>query len=185
MLVSDMPYTLPATVRSRCQRLYMDASDRPAVEAWLAGHADAETDIAVAMRQLGEAPLRVAAMADDDTAALVDTLGSTLTALAGRRRGIAAAAADLAGYSVTALLEQTMRMLAQLIRQRLAPGEGADAYPGLQLPTDGLNFESVFRLYDKLLSYRKLLLSSTHVREEDLREDLCSGWAAAFEAPGR
>ncbi|NNM01123.1 MAG: DNA polymerase III subunit delta' [Gammaproteobacteria bacterium] len=181
MLVSDMPYTLPATVRSRCQRLFMNAGDGPEVEQWLAEHAGDGMDIAVAMRQLGEAPLRVAAMKDDETGALIDSLSATLKSLADRRTGVASAAGELNGYSAATLLEQSMRMLTQLVRQDLAPGGGPDAYPGLQLTADGLNFENVFRLYDKLLSYRKILLTSSHVREEDLREDLCAGWAAVFD----
>lgn len=83
LLVSDQPAALPATVRSRCQRIAFAVPPRDQALAWLAGQGALDPERSAALLTLaGGAPGRVQALAELGVDRLVADLIQALTALA-------------------------------------------------------------------------------------------------------
>lgn len=125
ILVSDQPYRLPATIRSRCQRLDVRLPAREDAYAWLkaAGAKPASIDEALDAAQGN--PGLAKAYLDDDALALRRTVADDLVALAnGRRTALVAAQAWMADRPALRL-----RFAAALVRDHLGFRLGAVSEP--------------------------------------------------------
>jgi DNA polymerase-3 subunit delta' len=124
LLVADDPSRLPATIRSRCQRIDVRAPTRDEALAWLRqqhlGEADAKAALEASLGNPGQA----LAWSADDTLALRSACADDLAALArGRRSAIEVAEAWAADRPDTRLWFAAA--LARDEARRLARGEPA------------------------------------------------------------
>jgi DNA polymerase-3 subunit delta' len=159
VLVATQPSRLPATIRSRCQRLKVPAPSRAQALEWLTatrGHADWEG----ALDALGEAPL-LAAQGDPATAAEVGAeTRRTLEALAAGRTDPVAAAERWARSE----LPLRLRCFENWLTERIRHGERAGALlaevraaPYLSDAGAFLNIRELFGLIDEVRDLRATL----------------------------
>jgi DNA polymerase-3 subunit delta' len=124
LLVADDPSRLPATIRSRCQRIDVRAPTREEALAWLRGQRLGEADAGAALDASLGNPGRALAWSADDTLALRNACAEDLAALAhGRRRAL-----DVAESWAADRPDARLWFAAVLARdeaQRLARGEAA------------------------------------------------------------
>ena len=115
ILVSDQPYRLPATIRSRCQRLDVRLPAREDAYAWLKATGAKPTSIDEALDAAQGNPGLAKTYLDDDALALRCTVADDLVALAnGRRTALATAQAWMADRPALRL-----RFAAALVRDHL------------------------------------------------------------------
>jgi DNA polymerase-3 subunit delta' len=124
LLVADDPSRLPATIRSRCQRIDVRAPTREEALAWLHEQHLGEADAMAALEASLGNPGQALAWSADDTLALRGACADDLAALArGRRSALEVAAAWAADRPDTRLWFAAV--LARDEVQRLARGEPA------------------------------------------------------------
>ncbi len=85
ILVSDLPARLPATIRSRCQRIQINPPNHAQAISWLSGQGIAAVDAERALVALLGNPGRALEALADDTLALRSECQRDLQALSGRR----------------------------------------------------------------------------------------------------
>jgi DNA polymerase-3 subunit delta' len=159
MLVAQQPSRLPATVRSRCQRVRIRAPEREAARAWLTqslgeGPWDAVLDV------IGNAPLLAATL---DPRAVLQIRDETLAALADLASG-RPDAAQLADAWSRAELELRLNCFENWLTERVRRSLGAGTY-SVEMrdgthpvgADPGSNAPRLFELLDQLRSLRAAL----------------------------
>lgn len=123
ILVSERPQSLPATLRSRCQRIQLRAPDGEAAAQWLAvriGRPDRD-----ALAAAHGAPLRALELAQGDALAQRREWAELWTAVARRRKDPVAAAASVDRDAVGSHLQWAWSWLYEQFRAR-ALGQSLD-----------------------------------------------------------
>ncbi len=149
-LLSSQPDRLPATIRSRCQRLDIRRPSPATLAAWL-GVTD--TTVADAWQMAGGAPLRVAALLAQPDSKQNNELRSDLAAIADDRADpIAVAGAWANGDIELALIWLTRELHAEL--RRRVGSEGSTEVtvrtdPALHNAWRALTLRTLFEQYDK------------------------------------
>lgn len=159
VLVATQPSRLPATVRSRCQRLGVPAPSRAEAVAWLVetrgpGNWDAALDV------LGEAPFLLAAADPAALAQLGAEVHRTLEELTAGRADPLAAAERWARSELPLRLRCIENWLTERIRRRQhAPSQIAEVRAGAYLSSGDafLNIRELFGLLDELRDLRAAL----------------------------
>jgi len=185
LLVSHRPGILPATVRSRCQRLAFDGGARDAAVRWLAARLEDPAPVPALLELAGGAPLAALALAEAG-------------ALEARRRLAAELAAVLAGevspITVAAGWTEagTARVLAAvqgLIRDLVA-GAMTGAGPGTADPqvtahlhaiANAVDLRALFDFHARVEECARLLRAATGLREQALLEELLLFLAGAAD----
>ena len=150
-LLSSQPDRLPATIRSRCQRLDIVRPAPATLAAWL-GMTDTAI-VADAWQMAGGAPLRVAALLADTDSKWNNELRTDLAAVSNDAKDpIAVAAVWAKGDTEAALIWLTRELHAE-IRQRVG-SEGSTAVtvrtdPTLHNAWRLLTLRTLFEQYDK------------------------------------
>jgi DNA polymerase-3 subunit delta' len=117
ILVASRPAALPATIRSRCQRVSMSLPDAAAARAWLASETAASEEQASAwLAAAGGAPLAALRFADTDAAAAHRRVLEAFAALP--EAGIVATADALSGIEPTAWAGLAQTWVSDLVRVR-------------------------------------------------------------------
>jgi DNA polymerase-3 subunit delta' len=149
ILVSDRPGRLPATIRSRCQKLEFRTPPRAESEAWLRaqGHADPGPALDAAR---GHPGLAAGWLADGGLALRRDVLTALNGLAAGRQQPVELARLWLADESAALRLRFAAELALDGIAHRLA---GA-ATPGLTLPAD---FQKLSTWFDRINLLREQL----------------------------
>lgn len=125
ILVSDQPYRLPATIRSRCQRLEIKLPQHDEARAWLQSNARPGAAVDEALAAAQGNPGLARSYLDGDALALRRAVAADLSALAsGRDTALATAQAWVADRPSLRL-----RFAAALVRDHLAFRLGASAGP--------------------------------------------------------
>lgn len=158
LLVSHAPGQVPATIRSRCERMLLAQPARPQALAWLAREAgcsapDAQRYLALASGRVLQA-LAIAGEGDAARQAIVDGLQG----LCEGRLGAAAVAARWDKAGIDATLHWLPTLMLDATRQHLAPGAAlthADA-AGLQQLADRLLFDAWNRAIEQVNELRRL-----------------------------
>jgi DNA polymerase-3 subunit delta' len=133
LLVTDHPGRLPATIRSRCQRLEFRPPARAEGEAWLRAQGHEGTRLVAALDAARGHPGVAAAWLEEGGMALRTEVQSELNALAqGRQTPVALAQRWLADGEG----ELRLRFAAELVLDGLARQLGADGPAGLTLPPE-------------------------------------------------
>jgi DNA polymerase-3 subunit delta' len=159
ILVAQQPSRLPATIRSRCQRVRIRAPERAAALAWLTSTVG-EGPWAAVLDVIGNAPLLAAAL---DPRAVLQIRDETLAGIEdlSARRADAAHLADAWSRTELALrLACFENWLTDRIRRALGAGTYSmelrdGAHPGRPVP--GSNVPRLFDLLDQLRALRVAL----------------------------
>ncbi|MDD3517044.1 MAG: DNA polymerase III subunit delta' [Chromatiales bacterium] len=189
LLLTSRPGRLPATIRSRCQRVPLHAPTPDQARAWLAERLPAGADADVLLALAHGAPQAALALAGGDTltrrAAFLDDFGSCLDG----RLGVVAFAGKWCKEAQATLAAWLNDVLADAIRRASgAPSrlseQSADG-AGLRRLPEALDLQSMFKLLHELQQYRRLL--ETPVNPQMLLEGLAVSWksALAAQAPRR
>ncbi len=119
LLLAEQPGALPATIRSRCQRLVVAAPDRDALGAWLSSSEPQDT-AQLAWLARG-APLRVAEMLEANDTQLFKELSDKVCLVSQDKIDSQAVAEAWTKLPHGVALEWLARQLHGALRQRLAP----------------------------------------------------------------
>jgi DNA polymerase-3 subunit delta' len=119
LLLADQPGRLPATIRSRCQRLDVPRPTPGELAAWLGVQPE---DLAAAWTLTGGAPLRVAAVVSDNNSSYTSKLSEQITLISQDESPIQEVADSWVKGDPELALTWLTRELHRQIRARLAPG---------------------------------------------------------------
>ena len=123
VLIADQPWRLPATIRSRCQRIDFAAPPRAQAEQWL--HAQGVPDPQRALDAAGGNPGRALAFARGDELQRRDSVAKDLLALAHGRASTYQVAHAWSVDEPLARLEHAARLLHEAARDRARGGTSA------------------------------------------------------------
>ncbi|MEZ5540736.1 MAG: DNA polymerase III subunit delta' [Pseudomonadota bacterium] len=180
MLISAQPARLPATIRSRCQQVFIPPPDPAVAQTWLAGQL-AGQDPQIYLQLAGGAPLEALRLAE---ARVVEARQARFQALLGVLEGRANPLAVAADWGQDENLQAVKWMrdwLMDLIRIRL----GGNAAGTIRSPdlAEGLN--RLAGRFDNRQLYRQLDRINSLLRYNDgslnrqlLAEDILLAWAA-------
>jgi DNA polymerase-3 subunit delta' len=174
LLVSHQPQRLPATVRSRCQRLAVPRPPLEQARQWLA--LENRRDMSTLWLLTGGAPLRMAQLIASDFININNVLEEKLLLISQERMDPQAVADEWSKLDLKLVLAWLVRRLQLAIRARLAPGASTgftdldfdalhNAWAGLTLRTLFTRLDSAEKLLGQLgagintdLAVRVLLL---------------------------
>jgi DNA polymerase-3 subunit delta' len=146
LLVADQPWRLPATIRSRCQRVDLAFPAREEAEQWL--RAQGIADATRALDAAGGNPGRALAFAQSDELQRRDSVARDLGTLARGRTSVWAVAHAWSADEPVARLENAARLLHEAARRRAA-GEAPES-SHWDMETLQAGFERVNRLRELL-----------------------------------
>ncbi|MGN6312792.1 MAG: DNA polymerase III subunit delta' [Rhodanobacteraceae bacterium] len=146
LLIADQPWRLPATIRSRCQRVDFAFPAREEAEQWLDGQGivDAER----ALDAAGGNPGRALAFAQNEELQRRDSVARDLGALARGRVPVYAIAQAWSADEPIARLEHAARLLHEAARRRARDEAPESAHWDMQTLQAG--FERLNRLREQL-----------------------------------
>ncbi|MCP4410254.1 MAG: DNA polymerase III subunit delta' [Gammaproteobacteria bacterium] len=179
LLVSSDPMKLPATVRSRCQRINFNPPSRSDGSAWLAKHIP-ESDSALLISLCHGQPLTAKAFAKGD---LLKTRQSVFAGL-NQFIGGGVSGVELAKRWEKIEFIQLLDWLISWLIDSLRLSQNADAgcldnpdfYPELDGISNRLNIRYLYDILDQMLEYKRLAGTSLNHR---LRlEDIVLAWSA-------
>lgn len=185
MLVSDRPGGLPATVRSRCQRIDFRIPPRELTETWLGtGSSTGEEDIALAMAR--GAPLAVRALLENEAPGRARMVLDGIEGMLSGTKSPVAVARETGETEVSVLLDWMLGWLTDGARS-LSKGAAHPVGERAGLPNPGrvqdFCLESVMGLYNQFVEMKRGLHSGQN--QELLREDIMLAWlSAASGNPG-
>lgn len=180
LLVTAAPHRLPATVRSRCQRIEFPLPDPGLAAEWLCGRVTG-VDPMLALRLGGGAPLAALAGADqavlDERAARLREFVAVAT---GRSDPVRVAESWLA-TDWGRLLEWLVRWLLDLVRVRVAsarPDASADPDEAavLQALAERVDSKVLFAMVDQVLEARRT--AGSNLSHQLALEGLLIRWSA-------
>lgn len=146
LLVADQPWRLPATIRSRCQRVDFVFPTREESERWL--RAQGVADAGRALDASGGNPGRALAFARGDELQRRDSVARDLGALARGRASVYAIAHAWSADEPAARLEHAARLLHDAARRRARGDAPESAHWDMQTLQAG--FERFNRLREQL-----------------------------------
>lgn len=191
ILLAASPNRLPATVRSRCQRIDLDRIDREAALAWLQAELGVDPTLAATLLAVSrDRPLLARELgAEPEGLALRARLLGDLARLAGEPALALDIAAEWAGEDPARLLGWLGGLLGDLARTAAgAPGEGLcnpDLAAQLRRLAERLDWRAPLRLLEAVTTAEALLRPGSTVRARDVLEDLTLRWARASEGGTR
>jgi DNA polymerase-3 subunit delta' len=121
ILISERPQALPATLRSRCQRLRMAAPSREQALVWLGDSKDA----ADALTQAHGAPLRARELMDSEHLQRGRKWAAELVAIAEQKRDPLVVAAAIGKDDAVAFMEWLLTWLAAQLKEQIKRGNSA------------------------------------------------------------
>ncbi len=158
ILVTSRPSRLPATIRSRCQRIPVMPPARDDAIAWLAGAGVPDPGVALAMA--GGAPLAAADVVDGELFGARAKLLCAVADLLQGRSDAPAVAQAWAGMDFDAAVEWLQTVVHDLVRlAQLGPGVALvneDLRRDLQTLAQRLDWRSLHRRLDELLELKAL-----------------------------
>jgi DNA polymerase-3 subunit delta' len=177
ILVSDRPAMLPATVRSRCQRVDFRLPTRDAALTWLAAQGVAGGEAQILLDLAGGAPLQ--ALAESDLLREREQLLTDIEALGAHDGDPVVVAARWHKLGARRCLGWLAGAVADLIKLAMVGGPGAhlinvDLASRLQALGQGLHLKQLYGFADALAEARGLLASP--VDNLLLLEDILIRW---------
>lgn len=183
LLITDKPSRLPATLLSRCQKIFVAKPNHQQAESWLNDRGISK-DADLLLRIAQGAPLLALNYANDNTLKLRQQCFNELMAVAERRMHPVSAAERWQELDLTMLLTWLFGWVADLIKCRYRlPTEmlvNADANPHLNKLAKRLKLTDIYPFYDHLLVCRARL--DTQINKQLLIEELLLKWAKLNES---
>lgn len=185
LLITHRPSRLPATIRSRCQRLTLTPPPAQQVEPWLREQLNAEADTALLLTLAGGAPLRALALAQGDAPGQRSALLEELEQLQQGQRDPVACAAAWVERGAASSLGWLYGYIVDMIRLQAVsqpPRMGnPDMRDSLRRMAGRLGRVALHRHLDSTLDGLRLL--STQVNPQTLLEQVLLGWTATGARP--
>lgn len=183
ILVSARPAWLPATVRSRCQRLLFGLPPRAEAAAWLVDQGVADPELLLTVAQ--GAPLAALALARDGGADSRRMLLDDLAELTRGHRDAVQTAAKWLKLNINLSLYWMYTWLVDMIRIKAASHppmcSNPDYRPQLTQITKKMDIIFLFQRLDHLLE--ALRMADAKVNKQLLLEDLLLPWAPPAHRP--
>jgi len=175
LLVSDRPSRLPATIRSRCQRLEFAPPPRAEARAWLAAQGIAAADAGEALALADGNPGLAQALLDEDALRVHASVAADLGTLASGASSPFAIARDWLADAPDRRLHYAVDLVRRLGWQAAgATAPGSPVLPGLTASAD---FSKLAGWFDTALRTRELLRGP--VRPELALGELLLAWREA------
>lgn len=179
MLTSDRPAALPATIRSRCQRLHLKTPARVEALAWLTAQGAAASSAELAIDLAGGAPLQALGLLASGFIDERSALFADIEALAAQDSDPVACAGRWHALGPALCLGWLQGVVADLIKLALAGTEherlaNSDLASRLHSLTQGLNLKKLYGFADAVAEAHALLASP--VDSLLLLEDILIGW---------
>jgi DNA polymerase-3 subunit delta' len=179
MLTSDRPTALPATIRSRCQRLHLKTPARDDALAWLTTQGAPASSAELAIDLAGGAPLQALGLLASEFIDERSALFADMETLAARDSDPVACAGRWHTLGAGLCLVWLQGVVADLIKLALAGAEhgrlaNADLASRLHTLTQGLNLKKLYGFADAVAEARALLASP--VDSLLLLEDILIRW---------
>lgn len=177
LLVSHRPGRLPATVRSRCQKLRVPTPPWKETLQWLGDRAGAAGE-----RMLSGAPLTVYAELEESGTGTLDAVLDLLLAVMNGERSMTDASRLVGEAAPGALIDATDTLVCAALQManghppsnlQVAAARAGD----LQSITDNLNSRCLFEFLDALAESRVILQRSSGVRGMEVFENVINRWA--------
>lgn len=172
VLVADLPFRLPATIRSRCQTVLFQQPDGAAARDWLlrqAGVPAADVDAALTLARGN--PGRALHLIETDGLGLQRAVVDDLRALTLGKAG----AADIAARWSDERLALRLQLAAEWARDRMADGLAGGAGRGLTVQAD---FPKLAAWFDQANQTREWL--GTTIRADLAVVELLRAWRAVY-----
>jgi DNA polymerase-3 subunit delta' len=168
VLITSQPSALPATVRSRCQRIGVQRPTTEQALEWLRSHAPAAANPAL-LEFAGGAPLRAVEYADGRFDALDEDMQGGLAALLSGRTDVTQVAAAWAKDGLPDRLTWLDLWLSSVARGAIAGNADLITFParGAHLPSlpRTLNISSVYSMVDRVRALKAQLARTALQRE--------------------
>ncbi len=150
ILVSNKPGSLPATIRSRCQKINITNQDAAAAISWLEGQGIA--DGASALHAAGGAPYRVIWQQEGEWSEEQRLLTKAWVDLICHRASVGKIVDSLKDYPTSRCLAQFSQLTAMTTAQQQGRQSGADpaTVEAVSATVDCLQSEQWFTIYDRL-----------------------------------
>lgn len=179
MLVTARPAALPATIRSRCQKIVFAPPPRTQAEAWLQSHTDA-CDPEILLAITGGAPCAALALAQGEGLEQRRNLVQQLVAIAGGKADPVAVAAGCKREEAEATCRWMLSYVTDMIRLKAAKRPPALRNPDLEEALRGLagnmDLPALFSRLDGL-SVAWHLSQQAQMNKQLLTEELFAAWA--------
>ncbi len=181
MLVSHAPALLPATVRSRCQRLAFGTPPEGAALLWLRGRlgADAETLLHLA----NGSPLKALGLAEADAISRRSTVLEQVNGLVSGQAEPTTVAEEWLRLGFADAIAWTYDVVTDLIRLKFSPEPpdmvNRDVAGDLRALSQRLEFGLLFQLLDKCMEARRVLERHLNLNAQLLLEDLAMTWTGS------
>jgi DNA polymerase-3 subunit delta' len=178
VLVSAYPARLPATVRSRCQQIHVQATDRQQTSRWLADrHPGASSGVYLALAN--GAPLQALQLAQENALEERERRFRVLLGIRQGREDPLAVAADWAADEDLKGLRWMREWFMDLLRIRLTGQtegiHGIDLLDSLSALAPQLDSRIVFRQMDGI--NRMLRLADSTLNRQLMMEDILLAWS--------
>lgn len=180
ILVSHAPALLPATIRSRCQRLELRTPRAEDVLPWLAARLVSGRDPAALLERAAGAPLRALALGEAAAGegGALDVYGEVADSLAELLRGdvdVVQAAERWGRLGAAEVGVLLYRLTAQLLRARAVEGSRSTALPaGMAALVERLDTRLCFNVLDGCLAVTRQLESRSNLNPQLLLEELAA-----------
>jgi DNA polymerase-3 subunit delta' len=178
VLVSAHPSRLPATIRSRCQEVRIQANDRESAKRWLASRYDgASPDVYLALAN--GAPLQALQLAQEQTLEERQRRFRALVGIHAGQESPLKVAQDWAADEDLKGLRWMREWLMDMLRIRLSGQtqgiHGVDLQEGLTVLARKLDSRVLFGLLDGI--NRMLKLADSTLNRQMIMEDILLAWA--------
>jgi DNA polymerase III subunit delta' len=180
LLVSHTPSAVMATIRSRCQLLNFPVPNTEQTIPWLQpliGNEDASTLLSFTRG----APLSALGLVDGDALEQRKNILNDLIALAERRSSVLDVAKRWMDYDPLAVLEWILIWLHKATSGQFS-GENIAKSVELDGVFQHLHGPFVFRYFDKVIQFKRQLLSGANPNKQLLLEELLMDWSALTNA---
>ena len=152
ILVSASPERLPATIRSRCQKLHLPLPPRAKAEQWLTERLE-DVDAGLLLDLTSGAPLKALELAESDMLSTRGRLLEEFSAVVTGDRDPVAVAAAWNGLELEALLSWVSGWLVDMVRLKAVPGFNRPINPDqvnrLRALGNRLEFAQLYDLLDR------------------------------------
>ncbi|MEQ8955017.1 MAG: DNA polymerase III subunit delta' [Gammaproteobacteria bacterium] len=188
LLVTHMPGSLMATIRSRCQRIVMHPPTWPQGRAWLAelGHKLLldlpDSELHKLWQEAGARPLHLLAMLAQDYLSQRQEFESVLCQLAAGRLSLLDAVNKLARQGEGVVLAHLQHLSTILIKHFSSGDWPADSSKEMQqlaqaLPSDKMALQGLLDFYQQVVVAQRQLAGSSNPNPRLLLEALMQQWS--------
>jgi len=187
-LISDLPGMLPATIRSRCQRITLSSPSQAEVVDWLKAHfsGDGHEDLNRLARAADCRPLSALTMAEQNSleqrSEFLDQLGR-LSAGAISPRSMVSVAAKIGGHTIIGYLAVTSSILIKYLLINQPPYAGDQDFDALcklfsaRKSSLKVRIRALMRFYEEVSQAGRQLNSGTNPNPQLIVETLMWRWS--------